>query len=139
MTVYLEIYGYNENFTLYLRMTQEHGHQAPARAGADPKKNLGSASDLYMQQQRGCFSAVIFKSFQPFESYQTSYPAISRPYKKSCRRPHVEIRLRKKVIPCRNPQCRPVMRVLSACLPAFLMLPGGIVPPTFRPLSFVRS
>ena len=40
-------------------------HQAPAEAGADPKKYLGrrERQGLYMQQQRGCFSAVIFGGF----------------------------------------------------------------------------
>ena len=56
----------------------------PRKRGPTLKKLGGSAErqGLYMLQQWCRFSAVIFQSFQPFESYQTSYPALSRPYKK---------------------------------------------------------
>ena len=90
-------------------------YQAPAKAGADPKKKLRlRASDRgYICNNSG---AVFRQSFSKASGLLKATKLRIRQYlghtRKSCRRAHVEICLRKKVILCRNPRFRPVMRVL---------------------------
>ena len=60
-------------------------HQVPAEAGADPKKNGGSAKrqGLYMLQQRWRFSAVIFGRLQMLLPPKISYTPSSWHYEKT--------------------------------------------------------
>ena len=74
----------DENLKKWLERSRKN-YQAPARAGADPKKilRLRERQGLYMQQQRGCFSAVTFGGFQLLPPPETSYTRSSCQYDKT--------------------------------------------------------